>query len=347
MSDDHRHLEPPDDALEPLVTYSRVGPRPGRSVKRAAAKAARVEPHIDAREVPWTSDPDPFVAPDLRADPFDLPRDRAAGLGVDPLAPPRRPRVLRTLVAVGAVALVVGLGVLAVSFGMAGLGSRTAPVAAGGSAPTPLPAGGDEATALPEGAVPAVREISLTGDAAAAAGGGPAAPATSDAMAAPVEPPVPRPRPDHVAVGAPALDSSAPAAVAPATADAAVPTDAPAAAGGGEADFIARIEPTLATLPAEPSFAPAAPAVSAPAPVAVIEPSPTVAAEPPASAEWRPGATADGTPLDWSPTLDTVPPVDALPVMTGAAALAPAPAANVPVPPADIPNVSPSGVGFQ
>ncbi|MBZ0227338.1 MAG: hypothetical protein K8F58_02625, partial [Bauldia sp.] len=61
MSDDHRHLEPPDDALEPLVTYSRVGPRPGRSVKRAAAKAARVEPHIDAREVPWTSDPDPFV----------------------------------------------------------------------------------------------------------------------------------------------------------------------------------------------------------------------------------------------------------------------------------------------
>lgn len=337
MNDDRRIMGPPDDDREPLVTYSRVGSRSGRSVKRGP-RPARTEPHLTAAEVPWTPGPEPVVAPDLRAVPFDLPEGAAAGFGVDPLAPPRRPRTIRYLVVGGALAVAAGIGILVVSFGTAGLAPGTAPATSSVSTSPPLPAGTAEAVAAPDGGGPGVREISLTGEDAPSDGGDGAA--TSADVGPAAEPPVPRERPERVAVGAPDAETAAPAAVAPAAA-VAPPAAQPEAVD--EADFIARIEQTLATLPAAPTASAVAPAPAvAPAALAPVAPA---AVEPlfPDDSAALPDAADDGAPLDWSSALDTVPPPAG---MRDSATFAPTPAPSAPVPPADIPNV-PAASGLQ
>jgi hypothetical protein len=359
LSDNRRYLEPPEDG-EPLVTYSRIDPRRARP---APARDGRVEPHIDAREVPWTDEPAP--APDLRAVPFDTVDPRSPGLAVDPLSPPRRGRGLRIVLAAGVFAVVAGAAILAVAFFSAGYGpprlsTSTATEGEGPSLATRAtadPLAADEA-GTDGNPGPGVRAIPL-GDGT----GGDAVPAATDAAAdpaatAPAPPPVPRPRPEHAVASAPAepaAEADGAAGVAPPPDGSAVAVSPPppaAAEPAADGDFITRIEQTLANMPAGSSLAPA-PAV-APAPAAAAA-SPTLAPAPEAPAPMpdstlvlTPAAPApvtaageDQPALDWSAAGGEPLPTEGGTVFTIE------PPASGPIPPADIPNVPPAASGFQ
>ena len=349
MSDNRRYLEPPEDG-EPLVTYSRIDPRRTRP---APARDGRVEPHIDAREVPWTDEP--ASAPDLRAVPFDTVDPRSPGLAVDPLSPPPRGRGLRIVLAAGAFAVVAGAAILAVAFFSAGYGpprlSTTTPTEGDGPSLTtratadPLAAGETGTDGNPG---PGVRAIPL-GDET----GGDAAPAaTAPAEPAPSPPPVPRPRPEHAVASAPAepaADGATGVAPLPDGGAVAVSPASPSAAepAADDGDFITRIEETLANMPAgslpAPAVVPApagaaSPALAPEAPAAV--PDSTLVLTPAAPAPVT--AAGDDQPaLDWSAAGGEPLPGDGGTVFTIE------PPASGPIPPADIPNVPPAASGFQ
>jgi hypothetical protein len=120
VNDKHRNLPPPE-APEPVVTYSRIGSRiVGES--EAAAHDERVTPMFDAVEVdpPRTRERD---GGDLGGQTLE---DRLTGSGGGG-------RSLRFVMLAGVAAVVVGFGVLAVTFNVA----RQAPTAATASSSAP------------------------------------------------------------------------------------------------------------------------------------------------------------------------------------------------------------------
>ena len=240
-----------------VVTYSRLsapaGPEP----------AQRQEPYLDAREVPYRD-------PELRA--YDP--DRAADTGldgaIDDLAAPRRggkrPRGGFGAIVVGALALAVGMVILAYAYGIA---TRVdgPPVTAGATATAP-DGGAAMRTTLP--ADDAARSTSVTGDAPAAAlSPAPgavvpdkdtsAARPALDKPAARAEPPTPQAAPREAA--------RAPAAEPSAAGSDGVPMDGdfalPSAVGGAPPALVAPVPATAApAAPTEPT--PPAKAASAP-----------------------------------------------------------------------------------
>ena len=337
MSDDRRHPERPE-GREPLVTYSRVEPRPTRKPRRVA-RPERAEPHITAVEVPWTDDFGVADEPELRAVPFEL--SEGADLGLDPLMPPRKPRTLRYLLLAGVAAIVLGAGLLFGVFTTASVAPTTAPATADLTPAAPQPTADADAI----GGGTGVREISLTDhDGSAATDGADAA----AAAVVPAEPPVPRPRPERATAALPAPDatvSDGPDDTAPLPDVPVASAPAPDATADGDADeaeFISRIERTLATLPAEPSASANTPALTGTlppdaAPAAVAAPPPVADTAAPALS-----GSQDEVPLDWSPTVEA----PLAPDTAGTTAF-PAPPQGVPVPPEDIPNVSGAGAGLQ
>ena len=308
-----------------VVTYSRLATRGRQGV------AERQEPFLDAREVPYRDD-------ELRA--YDP--ERAAGSGhdaaVDDLAEPsagrnrgkRRAGSFGAIV-VGALALAAGMVILAYAYGIA---TRVdgPPAAAGALATAP-----DDAspirTTLP--ADDAARSVPVTG--AAPADGATAALPPDAAPVAPAEPPNPQPRPQQAArepaaaaqpagsdgvpmdgdFAQPALVAPVPATVAPPAAATPPSVAAKADPPAGGDDLMANIEKLLSRDAADGTTA-AQPGVAAPAgpdqPLAVTDPN------------------ALPTLPDPNATLEFTPPADIGPQQPDRL-----------IPPADIPNVPPTG----
>jgi hypothetical protein len=332
LTDERRTVAVPGRA-KPDVTYSRI-PEPPRRVARPR-KAEPEGPFLAAVEVPLIDAPyvaeAPRVAPEIRA-PVDGPPVMAEpGPFFEKETRPRRR--LRPLTILTFLAVAIGVGILAATFGtvtkptMPGANDAAAVAPAGevpattAAAPaTPAKTGADA-----EVGTPGVRTISLTGG--------------NDVPAAPAPQPVPPSRPEHAATtpdaGAPAaadVDASpadsvktpAPAELRksmPAASGTAKPASPPVKTASKPAndndEYIARIERTLAGKHAGPG---APPASLKPPPGAVAAPVATHDAEPATtSAAMAVPDPARGGILD----LSTPPP-------------------GVPIPPADIPNVPPA-----
>jgi hypothetical protein len=352
-----------------VVTYSRLAPRgdPG--------PAERQEPFLDAREVPYRDD-------DLRA--YDPDRAAGGDLDAvaDGLAEPRRARGGgrrggRGAVLIGTLALAAGMVILAYAYGVATRVDKSSPADASASAPA-------EAMRGTAPADDAARSVPVTGNAPAAAFAPapeePAAPAVGTTAALPpagspaaatAEPSQPQGQPDQ-AVGAPAAGPAAsgsegqpmdgdfalpaagaqPALVAPVPATATPPATASAPAAT-EKPATARAEPPAAKAAA------AKPADAKPADgsddlmtnierLLAHDTATTGAADQPAG-----GATA-AAPMPLAPA-PAAAPNDALPQLPDPNAVAAAPGAppadvgpRLPgrlIPPADIPNVSPTDLG--
>ena len=324
-----------------MVTYSRL-PRGGHGPAGPREPFERQEPFIEARQVPHRDD-------DLRA--YDP--DRAAiGLdgAVDDLDVPRRGRGRKRRrggfapVLIGAVALAAGMVILAYAYGVATRVDEPSPLSAGASAGAPESAAGTRGTLSGDDAA---RSIPVTGEA-------PAASASSGSDGTPMDGDFAQP-----SGGAqPALVAPVPATATPAQPrkPAAQPTTAraePPAAKTGSApandakpadsgdNLMANIERILkrdgatAGASGQPGDSPAAsagPTPLAPAqPAAVAGPAPGVTAQPAAVAD------PNALPLLPDPTAVAVtPPVDVAP-----------PTDNRLIPPADIPNVTPSNTGLD
>lgn len=276
------------DDREPVVTYSRIEPRPAsRTIGRDAYETV-----VDAEEVPLVGSaaandssfedvsfdgPRLDLRADRRGDTVDLDPSIADGLFDER----RRSRGLR-LVWVGAfIAIAAGLGVLAATFGAATSigGKPEGGLAAATSEPQPE-AVSETASLDPAAVEPpeGLREVPLTSDAPADAAASAAPQSVEGATAAPAATPVPRPRPDagsEAAAAGPAVPDSAvpvlPPPVASAPAPAAPPRVGTPAASRGEDALITDIERTLSRV--DSSHGPA-PAASAPVPGPVAAPPP-------------------------------------------------------------------------
>ncbi len=345
-----------------VITYSRV-PRDG------GRPAERQEPYLDAREVPYRDD-------DLRA--YDPERGRGdVDEAVDELVEPRRGRVrgrrggARGAVLLGAVALAAGMVILAYAYGIA-TRVDTPPPTTGATAAAPDGADAMRTT-LP--ADDAARSIPVTGAAPPAdSAAAPAAPADGTTAteppparpAATTVPPTPKPQPDQTA--------SAPAAAGAAG----VPMDGDS---GAQPALVAPVP--VNTTPSVPETAPPATARAEPPPVKKPAAAPTADtgkaadtrkpangtddlmtnierllsrdAATAGAANQQPAADAATVPGEPTPIVpqqqagNAAPP---LPDPNAPAAAGPVPPADVGppllnrlIPPADIPNVPPSGTG--
>ena len=317
-----------------VVTYSRIT---GSAAPEGAPERLAIEegpPELTAVEVPYVEVP-------RRADAAGpAPEIRVVGEAPEDFAdiPPaalkarrRRSRPLRFLMFVALAAIVIGVGVLALSF-------RAATVLTGSTA-TPgvdTPAGiasikerMDTEAGTPDADSPGVRSVTpgAADDAAAPVAVVPAAPAV---------PPVPRPRPEHATA---ALDSGK----TPVDQSKAVAADpGKPAADQSDADYVKKIERILADVH-DPSGTPAA-ADSAPVPAA--GPAPLSLPMTAGPAPLAPAPAADGS-LAPGPVVLAPPPAASaapLPAETEAApangVLAIPPAPGTPVPPEPIPNVA-------
>jgi hypothetical protein len=246
---------PPRDQedREAFVTYSR---REG--ALHEIDDLEPVGPLYDAVEVPHVERPPPRDAFDPR---LDIRADRALDDGPDPFEPEPSPRRLRylVLVGIGVIAIAAGVGLLLASFNSSGRVET--------AAPGTVPAAGDPAA--PAGLArtnPDIREIPLTEDGGPAnADALPGEPFAAVEPAAPIDPPVPRTRPDPPPATV-SIEPDQPAGAAPTAAPAVTAAPQPTAtpAPQGEDDFISRIEQTLSRIDEAPAAAPA-PTVIAPA----------------------------------------------------------------------------------
>jgi len=353
------------------VTYSRL-PSDLETPEDGGVHAVEgAEPWLDGVEVPLVERKTRSrVAPDIRADTGD---GRAAGRGAPPAAaaddlfePKRRGSRLFTYVAVIAViALVGGLGVLALTFHAATTLTADGPAVAK-DPQTEIADLQKQIDALANSSGPASEETrakiaeleSRLADveaakqpaATAAAAPADAAPAvrtiTTDGAPAPVAaPPSPRERPAtaeaHAAPEAtddpPVMELVAPVTSVAKSAAARVERKSPAggAKPGGQAadaDFIANIEKALADAPADPPPARAAP------PQAVSAVPPPAAAAGVAPADEEPGGlvpadapAADALPNDIGPAIRVIPraggPAETAPADAGPIVIAPQAAA--------------------
>lgn len=242
------------------MTYSR------REGERASAlhdidDLDPVGPLYEAVEVPHVERPPPRGALDPR---LDIRADRDLDVGPDPFEPEPSPRRYRYLVLVGfgVIAIVAGVGLLLASFNSSSQVET--------AAPGTIPATADPAAPAELARTdPNIREIPLTGNGEPAdADALPGDPLAAVEPAAPIDPPVPRTRPDPppatVSIQPDAPTVAAPTA-APAVSAAPQPTATPAPQG--EDDFINRIEQTLSRIDSEPAPAPAPTVIAPTAPV--------------------------------------------------------------------------------
>ena len=305
-----------------MVTYSRL-PRGGHRPAEPEEPFERQEPFLEAREVPLRND-------DLRA--YDP--DRAVGGldgAVDDLEAPRRGRGRKRRrggfgpVLIGAVALAAGMVILTYAYGIATRVDEPSPLSAGASATAPDDAAqtrgtlsaDDAARSIPVGspAASGADGTPMDGDFAQPAGGvQPALVAPVPASATPAQPPKPATQPATARAEPPA----AKAASAPANAK---PAD-------GADNLMVNIERLLARDGAT-AGASAQPGDS---PAESAGPAPLIPAQPAAA-----GADPNALPLLPDPTAVAVtPPVDVGPQTN-----------NRLIPPADIPNVTPSNAGLD
>ena len=291
----------PDDG-EAVVTYSRMMPNERRTRTRALS-ANDVAPFFRADSVPFVDGDDAPVIPEVRVasatrsyhDQHPVP---------DPLGEEKRPRLVRIVVFLGALAVVGGVGVLAVAYSQA-INGPIGRAASATSAPVVAPANAPmQASALSDASAPAVRDVTLTpvpepqpqSTATAMA-------PVSDAPTGPKTAPTPRPRPQVTAAAPQALTEGQPA---PAASDMNALMD--------------RIGQILATIPPEedplaPSTPPALPTL--PGAVGVSSSGPSALA-----------------PLAPSGALSPV-------TVSGAPTATASTSANVPTPPAPIPDPAP------
>jgi hypothetical protein len=294
----------------PVVTYSRMMP----TGRRPRTLADGVAPRFHADDVPFVDGRDASVIPDVRAV-GAVRSPRGAPPVADPLGEERRPRLVRIVVFLGALAIVGGVAVLAVAYNQA----INAPIDRAASA-TPAaagaPANGPVETSAPSASSNrAVREVTL---APAAAQPAPeprpqatmtaAAPA-ADEPSAPTTAPTPHPRPQGTATTQEAQTGGQPAS-APSDMD----------------QLMDRVGQILATIPPEEDAA----AASAPPELPTL---PGASAAAPSAAD-QPGALA---PLAPSGALSPV-------TTSGEATAAPSASANAPTPPAAIPDAAPLSV---
>ncbi len=324
-----------------VVTYSRLSARGGQG------PSDRQEPYLEAREVPYRDT-------DLRAyDPERAARD-GFGAAADDLEAPRRGRGRRRgargAVLVGAVALAAGMVILAYAYGIAtrveapssasavapegAAATRgtlpaddaarsipvegNAPAAALAPAPESAPPVGDTTVPLPAAQPPATAAsgsngVPMDGDVVQPAGG------AQPALVAPV------PATATPAAPAKAAETRATANAGPPPAKAAKPADSKPA--NNSDDLMAKIERLLqrdaatADASGQPGAAPAA--AAAPTPIGPAQP--TAISDPNALPQLPDANTVANTP---------VPPADVGPSL-----------GNRLIPPADIPNVAPTGTG--
>jgi hypothetical protein len=293
------------EARDAVVTYSRV---PSRKRAGGLAVVERVEPRLDAAEVPLV-DPcdevDPAFAvprPELRADTIDA---ALAEKG-------RRGGSMRVVVLGAALAIVAGFGVLAATIGVATIIPGNSPADGGPAAETPLRLASVETAPDISPEMPiepsAVREIPLAA--------GEEAPA-AEASATIIAPPLPRPRPE---VEAASLEPEAGMVFSPAEPEATrAPDPKPIGKEGGEAPpraatssepqgtdtLITSIEETLEKIDSAPAGA-ATGSVAAAPPAVLPPPEPLASVPPSVYPPVDDGCPPPGTGFD--PCYDVMPP---------------------------------------
>ena len=341
MTDERRNLAVPGHP-KPDVTYSHV-PEPPRRVARrrkvepegpflAAVEVPLIDPPIDPSYV----DDVPRVAPEIRA-PVDGPPVMAdADLFLEKERRPRRR--LRPITILAFLAVAIGVGMLAATFGTVSKptipgANNAAAVPPAGDAPVATvaaPATLPKTDATPDAGTgsPGIRTISLSGSSAPdapppkpvarperfATAPDPTSPAPGDGDASPA---------DSAKAPAVELRKSAPAASGTPKA-ASPPVKAAAKPANDNDEYIARIERTLAGNHPGPG-----------APPAPLKPPPGAMGAPIATPD--PGATA--APATTSAAM-AAPEPD--PAPGGILDLSTPPPPGVPIPPADIPNVGPA-----
>ncbi len=293
-----------DDGV-PVVTYSRAMPTRRRS---SVPRTDRVSPCFDADDVPLVDGRDASVIPEVRA--VGAARSRRDPVPVaDPLGEEKRPRLMRIVVFLGALAIVGGVAVLAVAYNQAinapiDRSASAAPAAA--SVPTGAPAQTSAPVAAPERAV---RDVMLA-PAAVQPTTAASAP-TADEPSAPTTAPTPHPRPQGQT-------------------NQQAQTDAQSSGQSDMDKLMDQIGQILATIPPEADTA-----VPSTAPELPTLPGASAAATP--SAPTQPGALSPATP---SGALTPV----TVSGDAGASASTASSSNNAPTPPAAIPDASPLSV---
>jgi hypothetical protein len=293
------------EAHEAVVTYSRVPPR---TRARGLAVVERVEPRLDAAEVPLIDPHDDVDAA------FAAPRPEVRAEAIDAALAEkgRRGGSMRVVVLGAAFAMLAGVGVLAGTIGIATIIPGGSPADGGPAAETPLRLTSADAAPDVSEAPADVREIPLAA--------GEEAPA-AEAVAA-IAPPLPRPRPEvktaslepEAALLVPRATASTETEVAktapdpkPAETTPEVATLPPPAQPQGTDALITSIEATLEKIDSVPAGA--ATANVAAAPPAVLPPpplEPLASAPPPVYPPVDEGCPPPGTGFD--PCYDVMPP---------------------------------------